>query len=135
MEQKTKNNNLKEIEVKGYELVKVDDHNYTLTVANDVENIDINATAEDSKASVTGTGNHELIVGDNDILIIISSESGIENKINVKVTRKDAYDLDDLKSLLENGKKDINISVKADSIIEKKYLGYSWYRSHIFRIA
>lgn len=117
------NNNLKEIKVDGHSLTKVDGNNYTLEVANNVENINISATAEDSKAKVTGTGSHKLQVGENNIEVIVTSESGAQNKINVKVTRKDGYYLEDLDSILKDDSiKDINIKLKKDSKITTKNL-------------
>lgn len=117
------NNNLKEIKVDGYNLKKVDNNNYTLEVMNNVDSINISATAEDSKAKVTGTGSHKLQVGENNIEVIITSESGAQNKINVKVTRKDGYYLEDLDNILkDNSIKDINIKLKKDSKITTKNL-------------
>lgn len=117
----SKNNNIKCLSVEGYELVKVDNNNYTLTVTNDVTSININAAAEDSKAKVSGTGTKELQVGENNIEVIITSESGAQNKINIKVTRKDGYYLEDLDSVLKNEKlQDADIIINADSKISKE---------------
>lgn len=118
---KSQNNNIKSLSVEGYELVKVDNNNYTLTVSNDVASVNVNATAEDSKAKVSGTGVRKLQIGENNIEIIVTSEAGTQNKINVKVTRKDGYYLDDLDSVLNNDKiKDINININKDTILSTK---------------
>lgn len=110
------NNKIRELLVEGYELVKVDNNNYSLSVPNDVTSINIRATAVDSKAKVTGLGVHNLNVGENNIEVIITAENGTQNKINVKVTRKDGYYLEDLDSLLESNKiDDINITIKSDT--------------------
>ena len=90
---KSNNNKLKEISVDGYELEKVDDNNYTLTVPNDAETISVNATADDSKAAVAGAGEHELEVGENTIEISITAEDGSLNKITLKVTREEQADI------------------------------------------
>ncbi len=90
---KSNNNKLKEISVDGYELEKVDDNNYTLTVPNDAEAISVNATADDSKAAVAGAGEHELEVGENTIEISITAEDGSLNKITLKVTREEQADI------------------------------------------
>jgi len=117
----SKNNNIKELSIEGHEITKVNNNNYTLVVSNDVTNININAKPEDTKAKITGNGSRELQVGENDIEIVITSESGIQNKINIKVTRKDGYYLDDLNSLLENKElKDIDITINEDSKITKE---------------
>ena len=94
-DKKSSNNNIKEISVDGYKLTKVDDNNYTLSVPNDVTKIKVKATAEDSKAKVTGTGEHNLNVGENNIEIKITAENNTERKIIIKVTRKDGYYIDD----------------------------------------
>ena len=121
-EDKSNNNNLKEISIEGYELTKVDNNNYTLSVSNDVTSISVNASAEDTKATITGTGKHDINVGDNNIEIIIKSESGSENKINIKVTRKDGYYLEDLSDILSKDINDININIKADSKLSSQDL-------------
>lgn len=121
-EDKSNNNNLKEISIEGYELTKVDNNNYTLSVSNDVTSINVNASAEDTKATITGTGKHDINVGDNNIEIIIKSESGSENKINIKVTRKDGYYLEDLSDILSKDINDININIKADSKLSSQDL-------------
>lgn len=117
----SKNNNIKSLSVDGYELVKIDNNNYTLSVGNDVTSINVNATAEDGKAKVSGTGTHEINVGENNIEVVITSESGSQNKINIKVSRKDGYYLEDLESILKNDKvTDVNIIINADSKISKE---------------
>ena len=122
--QKSTNNNLKSLSIDGFELVKVDNNNYTLTVSNDITSVNVNASAEDSKANVTGTGTKELQVGENNIEVIITSESGTQNKINIKITRKDGYYLEDLDSVLKNDKiQDADIIINADSKITKEQLG------------
>lgn len=115
------NNNLGTLKVDGYELVKVDNNNYTLTVNNSVTNISVSATAEDSSAAVTGVGKHELKVGENNIEIVVTSESGLHNKINIKVTRKEGYYLADLDTLLKD-KSNNDVIISANSKITKDNL-------------
>ena len=119
----SKNNNIKSLSVEGYQLVKVDNNNYTLTVSNDVSSVNVTATTEDAKAKVSGIGSHKLQVGENNIGVIVTSESGAQNKINIKVTRKDGYYLEDLSSVLKSDK-NINIIIKDDSKITKEQLNY-----------
>ncbi len=112
------NNSLKGISINDYELVKIDNNNYTLSVSNNITNIELKAESEDTKAKISGVGNHELNIGENIIEVIITSESGLENKINIKIIRKEAYYLEDLKLALEENKSDnIQISVDANSKI------------------
>ena len=115
---KSSNNNLKELSIDGYQLVKADANNYTLEVPNDVTSIKINATSEDSKAKVTGIGNHDIKVGENNIEVTVTAENGSENRINIKVTRKDGYYLEDLESALKKDNvDDLNITIKSDTIL------------------
>lgn len=116
----SKNNSLKEIVVDGYTLEKKDSNHYILTVPNNVSNINIKATAEDSKASIRGIGKKDLKVGDNHFEVVVTSESGMQNKIDVKVTRKEDFTLEDLDSLLEDSStQDISITISNDAIIPK----------------
>jgi len=115
---RSKNNNIKELSVDGYELVKVNANNYTLSVPNYVTSINIKATAEDTKSKVTGAGNHSINIGENNILVVVTAENGSQNKINIKVTRKDSYELEDLDTVLNDDKiTDINITIKSDTLI------------------
>ena len=115
---RSKNNNIKELSVEGYDLTKVDNNNYTLSVPNDVTSINIKATAEDSKSKVTGAGSHDINVGENNIEVVVTAENGSQNKITIKVTRKDGYYLEDLDTVLKNNKiADINITIKSDTKI------------------
>ena len=96
--QKDTNTSLKSIGVTGYDIVKVDNNNYTLTVENNVTNVEVTATAASSVAIVTGTGKKTLNVGENVIKVIATSQSGSVSTYNVKVTRKASSDAT-LKSL------------------------------------
>lgn len=121
-EDKSTNNNLKELSIDGYELTKVDNNNYTLSVSNDVTSINVKATAEDDKAKIDGIGKHELNIGENNIELIVTSESGNQNKINIKVTRKDGYYLEDLDNVLKSNDKNISINVNKDSKLSSQDL-------------
>ena len=120
---RSSNNNLRSVSVAGYQLVKVDANHYTLTVPNDVESINISATPEDSKARVTGGGSHAIKIGENSIDLVVTAENGTQNRINIKVTRKDGFYLEDLDTLLNSDKTgDINITIKEDTVITAKDL-------------
>ena len=119
---RSNNNNLKTLTVDGYDLVKSDNNNYTLTVNNDVTSINVNAIADDEKAKVNGAGLHELNIGENNIEIVVTAESGAENKINIKVTRKEGYYLEDLESLLNGNNNNIDIIINSDSKLSKENL-------------
>ncbi len=134
---KSNNNNIKELTVEGYNLTKIDNNNYSLVVPNDVTSINIKAIAEDSKANVGGTGVHNLNVGENNFEVIVTSESGLQNKINLKVIRKDGYFLEDLDSILKNDKNNNNITIDSNTKVSasdlekikdsKKTINFNYY--------
>lgn len=122
-ETKSNNNNIKELFIDNYVLNKIDSNNYTLTVSNDVTTINVSAKAEDSKSQITGLGKKELSIGENNIEIVITSESGLQNKINIKIIRKDGYYIEDLEDLLNNKNlKNINVIVTKDEKISSEIL-------------
>lgn len=118
---RSKNNNIKELSVEGFDIVKVDNNNYTLSVSMDISSINIKAVAEDAKSKITGVGQRELNIGENNIEVVVTSESGSQNKIIIKVIRKDGYYLEDLDNVLKNDKiDDINIIINSDSKISSQ---------------
>ena len=117
------NNNIKDITVEDYDLIKLDNNNYKLSVSNSVTNININATVEDPKATISGTGLHKLDIGKNNIEIIVTSESGMQNKINIVVTRKEGRYIEDLNALLNNkDEKEIDIIISDNTKISQEQL-------------
>jgi len=62
---------------------------YSMTVENSVDNLTVQASAEDSKARVSGTGNKNLSVYGNRINITVTAENGSEKTYTINVTRKD----------------------------------------------
>lgn len=61
--------------------------NYKTTVAYSVTNVDIIATPNDPKSTVTGYGNRELKTGDNEFDIVVTSENNITTTYKLIVTR------------------------------------------------
>lgn len=70
--------------------------NYTLTVPNEIDELEVNAVAEDGNASISIDGasqiatilkNVSLVEGANDIAIIVTAEDGTQNTYHVVVTR------------------------------------------------
>lgn len=140
------NNTLKDISVDGYQLIKIDNNNYELIVNSDISSIKVNAIAEDAKAKVNGIGDKQLEIGVNNFEVVIVAENGAKNVINLKVTRKDGYYLEDLDSainkdndvvilLTENNKitvEHLEIIKKSKKIVtfnyidENKIVIYSW---------
>ncbi len=61
---------------------------YDVTVENSVSSITVNATAVDGKASVSGTGTHNLSVGSNRIDVTVVAENGTSRVYTIYVNRK-----------------------------------------------
>ena len=86
------NANLKSLEIEGYELTPAfakDISSYSLEVPNEVESITINATKDDSSATVSGDGVKELTEGLNKFEIVVTAEKGNKKTYTVDVTRKE----------------------------------------------
>jgi hypothetical protein len=106
---------------------------YTVNVTRSIDKITIVAEANDSKAiSVTGTGEQNLIIGENTFNIVITAEdSGVTNTYTIVVTRSDGSAINDLqankvivsvkdRTILVTGAKD-TITVTSISGINRKY--------------
>ena len=89
----SKDNDLKSLSVEGFELspeFSKDVTEYTVTVPEDTKEVTINATENDSAASVTGTGTFEVTQGTNTFDIVVRAENGSEKTYTVKVEVVDA---------------------------------------------
>lgn len=85
----SKNNYLKNLEIEGFELNPAFDKNtleYSVTLPPETEKIKINATKEDSKASISGAGEKEVSLGLNKFEIIVTAQNGSEKKYTLNVT-------------------------------------------------
>lgn len=86
----SKNNYLKSLNIEGATLspeFNKDTLEYTVELEPETTSIKVNATKEDSKASVTGTGDITVSEGDNKINVVVTAENGNERTyvINAKV--------------------------------------------------
>lgn len=89
--EKSKNNNLESLEVVGKDFTPDFSKTttvYYLDVDNKTETIQVNATAEDENATITGDGLVNLIAGVNYVQIIVTSEAGTEKMYTIIVTRE-----------------------------------------------
>ena len=89
----SKDNNLKSLSVEGYELTPAfskDVTEYSVTVPENTKEVTINASENDSAASVTGTGTFEVTQGTNTFNIVVRAENGSEKTYTVKVDVVDA---------------------------------------------
>lgn len=88
----SKNNYLKSLSIEGYEIsFDKETLEYSIEVENGVEKVNISASPEDSKASVSGTGEREVTEGNNKLEVKVTAENGNERTyvINVKVKELD----------------------------------------------
>lgn len=67
-----------------------DQKEYSVEVPNEVEEIEVYATAMDSKAQITGTGTVTLEEGKNELKIEVIAVNGTKETYTLKVTRKEA---------------------------------------------
>ncbi len=122
VDNRSSNNNLDRLDVEGYEIEKVDDNTFSLSVKNSVTSVNIIATAQDSKASVAGTGSVELAVGDNSFNVVVTAENGSKKTYTINIYRKDnKYGLEDIDDALNSGDS-IDIILKDDDVITKDIL-------------
>lgn len=107
---------------------------YDVTVPEDVEQVEVYASAQDAKASVTGTGMKSLEKGKNTLDVVVTAENGTTKTYHINVTREGVeeentenvqqqYSGDGLASLtVEN----LELSPKFDTTIYEysvKYIG------------
>ena len=118
---KSTNNKIKEIKIDNYKVIKVDDNKYTLTVGNKVDKVNISGVAEDSKAKVSGEGEQKLEIGVNTFNLVVTSEAGEQNKIEIVITRKDGYYLEDLDEILNSSdSSNMEIIINEDTVISSQ---------------
>ena len=88
--QGSNNNYLSSLSVSGYELNNIFDkttNDYFITVPENVNSIDVNATKEDSSAVVTIYGNTDLVIGQNKVIINVTAEDGSVRTYRIYVTK------------------------------------------------
>jgi len=99
-DKKETNANLAKLEVEGYTIspsFNKNTYNYTLNgiVPKDIENLIVNAIAEDSDSKVTITGNENLKEGTNTITVTVTSKDGVKKAYTITVNKELTENLDD----------------------------------------
>lgn len=92
-EEKSNNNNLKSLTVGTYELTpefSADVTEYSLTVDENVDVLQVTAEPEDETAEVEVSGNDNLLLGENTIEIKVTAEDETVKKYKIKVTKGEA---------------------------------------------
>ena len=126
------NNNLSSLSIEGYKISPTfskDNTNYVLKIEDDISEINVLATASDSRSTIKGDGKRVLADGENKIEVIVTSQSGSEktytitvtlvekNPIKVKVGGVEYTVLRTLGSLEKpNGYKEVKIKIKEKDI-------------------
>lgn len=67
---------------------KANTKRYEVTVPNDVSQVEVYATAQDAKATISGIGNKKLSEGSNNLSVIVTSEDGTKETYTIIVTRQ-----------------------------------------------
>lgn len=89
-EKKSNNADLKEITISSGEFkFSKDILNYNVVVDKTIDSITIDAKTEDTKAKITGTGKHDLVIGDNKIELEVTAEDGTKKTYTINVTKDD----------------------------------------------
>lgn len=88
----SKNDDLKNLSVTDYQISPAFDKDtleYSLEVENEVDKITINAERDDNRATVSGTGEKNLLEGINKFEIVVTAEKGNKKTYVLNVTRKE----------------------------------------------
>lgn len=74
---------------------------YSVTVPADTENVEVYAEAQDSNATVTGTGTVNLQEGENTINVVVTAEDGTTKTYTIVITRETAEDTGENTEIIE----------------------------------
>ncbi len=89
------NNNLASLSVDNGTLTpnfNKDTVKYTVSVDSNIDKINVTATTEDNKASLTGDGEHNLNFGENTIKVVVTAEDNSTKEYEIVVTRRESSD-------------------------------------------
>ena len=82
----------------------------------------IEATKEDNKASITGTGTKNLNVGENTFNVTITAEDGTTSTRTIIVTRKEEVKIENLDTVLKEEEKKVEVSINDNTELTKEEL-------------
>lgn len=104
---------LESLKVTGYTLAEKfdsDHFDYTLEVPNDITSINVIAKASNDRASVKVTGNEELQVGENKVVVTVSYPTGTKQDYTITVTRLDEKEKEEENDEKKDEEKENNIT-------------------------
>lgn len=107
---------LKSLTVGNYSLnpeFKKDTLEYSVEVENDIESINLNATRDDANATLSGTGEKELVEGNNKFEIVVTAQKGNSLTYIINIYRKELDPID----VSINGE-NLSIARRADTLPE-----------------
>ena len=87
--QPSSNNNLSSLNVTPGGINFNGGTSYSIDVGENVTSVNVSATAEDSKSSISGIGTHNLNYGSNTINVVVTAENGNQKAYVIRVNRKD----------------------------------------------
>ena len=106
---KSSNNNLSNLSVSGHE-INFNKNTTTYTLETTSSKVTVNATKEDSYATISGTGTKSLSYGLNTIKVVVTSETGSKKTYTINITRKDTRSDDAKLSSLTISNANINFT-------------------------
>ena len=126
---KSDNNYLQEIILSNGSLdFNKDVLDYNVTLENEVDELEINAKTEDSKATIKGTGVYKIEVGNNLIKLDVTAENGKIKEYTINALRKEIVNDDNLPEDSENEK------IEQDDNSNKKVVHLSKYLEVLFEV-
>lgn len=126
---KSDNNYLQEIILSNGSLdFNKDVLDYNITLENEVDELEINAKTEDSKATIKGTGVYKIEVGNNLIQLDVTAENGKIKEYTINALRKEIVNDDNLPKDSENEK------IEKDDNSNKKVVYLSKYLEVLFEV-
>lgn len=85
---RSKDNNLSSLSVSQGQLspkFSANETSYKVELTSDIKDINVSAKAKDSKSKVSGTGKHELKIGENNITVSVVAENGSKKTYTISV--------------------------------------------------
>lgn len=126
---KSDNNYLQEIILSNGSLdFNKDVLDYNVTLENEVDELEINAKTEDSKATIKGTCVYKIEVGNNLIKLDVTAENGKIKEYAINILRKESVNDDSLPEDSENEK------IEKDDNSNKKVVHLSKYLEVLFEV-
>ncbi len=83
---------------------------YDVTVPADVTEVEVYATAKDSKAKISGTGKKTLEDGKNALSVVVTAESGDTKTYTINVTKEGTEEQENTEEVTSNGLSNLKIN-------------------------